>query len=761
MLKKIGDLAQGWPFVLLNAAMFAVLAHSGFDANKLTLFFAFDGNEEAWIIDRFLHHSQVLFGYSANYLQGLGNIEFTVNALLSPCYALTGLLGPLTTDTFPTLYTIVAVELFLGMVLFGAAMGIHRLAGTAAAWVLAFLTWQFVYFPPLVFNNWRAFPHYGELVVVMLLMAAAFVRIGRGGVAGSLAWAVAVFAAITYLLVVSPMAIVLLVPFPAVVGLLSIAAARGRERRHKLAATAAILAACAAGQYVQYLLGLFTFTAAYAFPVLSLQSPSLTNVSLLFWEPFTSWRNLLTPTRELILGGLLGAVWMSWGAAGNARLMARAALLCEVSFLALGLIHTRHPFWPGPAFWYYEDFVLPVLALCAFAAPWMILAWLGRAITRRLSHSQGICLASMARLAVVVLLTLWPWSYLMAARKATAGSPPNILTTRYPQPETPITALLTREIALADGMPFRGRVATMTGRLFPDMHDWYGEWGEMYQFSLWATGNYHEGSGLWAAGIPTLTEYNQFMTPAYWAFVRMAFTDPEDREIRNIIATRRVDRRLLAAAGVSFVTTDVPIPEPARLRDSLRIPVSAAMTHGHAPLRRIVQRVDHIDLQVYELPGANVGNYSPTEIRQVATAAEALAALRESALDPARVAITHESVPESLVPADSSPKMMVEPGGLRIVADSRGTSMLLLPVEFSRCLSLRGEGGSDSAARLVRADLVMTGLIFSGRLDAHLRYYTGPFHNQSCRLDDAKDMKAMSIADAFASMPEYAPRAEQ
>jgi hypothetical protein len=43
-----------------------------------------------------------------------------------------------------------------------------------------------------------------------------------------------------------------------------------------------------------------------------------------------------------------------------------------------------------------------------------------------------------------------------------------------------------------------------------------------------ATGNLHEGSGLWQDDVPTLMEYDTLITPAYFAFVRAFLTDPRD-----------------------------------------------------------------------------------------------------------------------------------------------------------------------------------------------------------------------------------------
>ena len=51
----------------------------------------------------------------------------------------------------------------------------------------------------------------------------------------------------------------------------------------------------------------------------------------------------------------------------------------------------------------------------------------------------------------------------------------------------------------------------------------------------------------------------------------------------------------------------------------------------------------------------------------------------------------------------------------------------------------------SAPARLLRADLLLTGVLFSGDLDARIALNTGPFVNPLCRLDDVADDKLMGI----------------
>jgi hypothetical protein len=86
-----------------------------------------------------------------------------------------------------------------------------------------------------------------------------------------------------------------------------------------------------------------------------------------------------------------------------------------------------------------------------------------------------------------------------------------------------------REVA---ARPFRGRVASIWGRSPAVLSR--GAASQVHYFSQPATGNLHEGPGLWQGDIPTWVEYNRLMTPARFVF-------------------QAADLRMMRSAGVRFV----------------------------------------------------------------------------------------------------------------------------------------------------------------------------------------------------------------
>jgi hypothetical protein len=92
----------------------------------------------------------------------------------------------------------------------------------------------------------------------------------------------------------------------------------------------------------------------------------------------------------------------------------------------------------------------------------------------------------------------------------------------------------------------------------------------------------------------------------------------------------------------------------------------------------------------------------------------------------------------SLVPAQNV-RISVVRGGLHVSAQSDGTSLLLLPQQFSHCLRAH-----DNRVRLVRANLIMTGLIFSGRVDTDISFDYGIL-SPRCRRADFADVERLQI----------------
>ena len=101
-------------------------------------------------------------------------------------------------------------------------------------------------------------------------------------------------------------------------------------------------------------------------------------------------------------------------------------------------------------------------------------------------------------------------------------------------------------------------------------------------------------------------------------------------------------------------------------------------------------------------------------------------------------------MPESLVHADQALCTMCK-GYIHVQARSRGTSLLLLPLQYSHCLQLETDDTSDSPPRLIRVNLMQAGLVFAKSFEGRLRFANGSFANPYGRIQDYFEMKAFGL----------------
>src|SRR5262249_38424969 len=153
---------------------------------------------------------------------------------------------------------------------------------------------------------------------------------------------------------------------------------------------------------------------------------------------------------------------------------------------------------------------------------------------------------------------------------------------------------------------------------------------------------------------------------------------------------------------------DVPVKEEMLARMGVRYPIT------------------NFTLYLYELPGANLGDYSPTELLTINTASQMLEVLAKPSTDITKTVVTAENVQERLVAAQLN-NFVINKGYFTVTAASSGWSLLLLPLEYSHCLHVRAEGPDAEKVRLFRADLLLTAVLFKEHLDAQITYHTGPF----------------------------------
>src|SRR5262249_23410666 len=182
---------------------------------------------------------------------------------------------------------------------------------------------------------------------------------------------------------------------------------------------------------------------------------------------------------------------------------------------------------------------------------------------------------------------------------------------------------------------------------------------------------------LWVDHVPTANEYSQLITPQAIYFIHQLFK-------RNLSVDLNWFRPWINTAGGSFALLFRTFPalgvryvggfEQFHVAGVEELPsVSFPRRGPRSPPGQWV---------IHEIPDVNLGNYSPTEVTSVRSAAEIVAALSAANFDFTRQVVLSTEIHDRLVPARDT-KLSVIRGGLHFSGRSDGTSLVVLPLQYS------------------------------------------------------------------------------
>jgi hypothetical protein len=727
-----GDLAprfsmrSAWMYRL---AVYLWLAVSFFAASAI----AFSANEYAtfmqWDGIRHLVHAkeQYYWGgpFLANWLdftKGIGDLTYPTLYRLDPSVALAYWFGGGEVIRWLAV-ALLSLEFFLAILVGGRTLGFTLLQSTLGACLACWIVQPYVV-PVLGQLRLWGNPIFLTPLAVTTLATVLYWRLGRdqwSSTSRVLLGGIILGVCASALAVAQPGATVMVGPVSAALLLCAVACAESREeRRQKLAVLAGVI--IVASPFLAYVAELHLYT----------------KTSFFYQEMYSttlSWRNIsffTAPGDSRKLGPLFWiAAWAATihaavDARGVIRTFARSMLFSEALLIVLlGLLVLSGRPWGGPPLGYLEMPLFPFQALflargiCAVAAK-------GRArIFRPAPDYSGT-----ARWIVLIL----PWLGALPVALA-GGTWINKRDTYWPWPPT-VTSLVQfarDRVGLDGGGPFRGRVASITAEKKSKAFalDQF-----IYDYGFVAlVGNDQRRTGFWSYRIPTLESSGQYGTPFFHAVATRLLGNESDISLRAHASFSRFDVRIMRAWGVRIVVEDEPLGPSLNVKNVGRHDLAGRT------------------LYVYELGDPNVGNYSPTQPLLVRSVKEALEALARPALDLRNTFVTHETVSAQLVPAETTGLKIEEGGVLTLEAQSRGTSLLALPVEFSHCLSAANLHDGGTPLRLLRVNVNQTGVLFEKRLTLQLEQRFGPFTSQGCRLKDLRDAQALGMGEVSGWWP--------
>jgi hypothetical protein len=702
--------------VLFNLICFAGVMYISFFRNRGHIFAGLDGSYILTLVKGQAMWAPLGLGFSANPLQSLGNIWFALNTQLFPAYVVPiqffGIEAIGDAKFHALSYTIFASELFLATLLVGRAVGFGGTASILGAWFAPLLLFPLLGRPRL-YPILGVSPHLATCMSEALLLTVLFGHLGRNG-----RWirdSLFVFLAIIltgHLIVSQPFAVLLCAPIllVMVVGLGAGAEAR-REIITKIFGFGLVALILSISGFLFFLVGMFKDSATFFWAnEFTRFGTTAYELSILFQTE--AWGYSSVGLYCLALLGIVNCVLTACRRLSRFAVTVVGTIVLLFGFGGLMLVFDV---WRGPTSVYFEIFLVPIYAL--FAMHFVVVVtvrlvrhFAGAKVRAKMWFGNPFVMGGVIALLIILV-----------------SSPNDTRYFPFPPLKTPLIATLGELVAASPGAPFRGRVATFQAQ---DVHGKSG-WLELHGLDsarMRAVGNDYHMVGMWFYEVPTLIEYSPAISPAFYRAATYLLARPGDAQVRNGLVVRRIVPSVLALLGVRYVVTNVPQPAP------LRFMMSEQTTADET-------------LYLYEVPNPNLGTWGVIDSRKVKSFDAALDAIADPNFDPARTAILIDGVEKGdvsprLVPVDSA-SLKISAGGLWVEAASPGTSLLVVPFEFSRCLNVDTQLAGAAAPRLLRVNALETGVLFTGRIQAEIRYFTGPFHNADCRIRDAAEFSKL------------------
>jgi hypothetical protein len=768
---------------LLSWTVLAVLVIVGMNRLPFGLYGPVDGDWAKWNVEAILHFSKMFDLSPYNMLAGMGSMYLPNLPWLNP--GALALALPLTGNAQNIAsYAIYAAELAVSIVLLARVIGFSWLMATVAAQLYLYLM-----FPPFwevfqIYPQYTLAPYYAHLTAVLNAATAVLLACGHtGDWRRNVALCIAFLVLFVSGLLSAPISFIFAAPaYIAIAGIVILAR---RPPRAEWAWKAGALLLCLIFFFASGLPAYYLGTVATAARTPGTPITWEKILSLGAWLQLFKTHPLCQDSRFLLCPSAKGA-WLEIAAlAGAAAAIvtrrgdmrsAAAALIAYIGFAHL-YAYAYQAGWLGSVAVFSPHFLMLScwVFVCMFAVvPFFELfrsiktAYPGAADYRQAARFLGRTALAALLLVIAINLLRAPYVheryrpvqllvgavaigivvvtlYLLRvyaingrAASAKAGWRRAVALSVFPilalvhlsfgmraaasPPRDPSLERYLRErIAIDVGKPFRGYAAT----IWVDDREGGGRPVELIHGMdpiKYYLNRFDETFYLWRANIPTFEEYGQWTSAQAHAFALRLLKADTGRAHVNYLRAFTFDRDILRVLGVRFVLTNAQtLDEPAILRASIT-------PSGVSSVR------------LFEFSDPNLGTYSPTQFVKATTAEEIVQRIRENKHRLDQVAVVSDDVPSAIAKARNV-VMIVERDGLRVQAASDGAAHILLPVQFSHCLVVV----NGAAARLSRANLVQTLMSFDRTIDARIEFRFGLFADNSCRLRDGLDNKALGL----------------
>ena len=579
-------------------------------------------------------------------------------------------------------YLIFSIELFLSALLTSKILGLNKDIQIISGWLLVSLMIPISGLPVLD-EIMSLAPQTSLLMLLSIITIYMFSIINKYSFINNLFYILIVFFIYSYILVAIPLLLILLVPLH----FLFFSYYFSLNKINFGILVILLIFITFTFDIHFYVLGLFIDTAAYI--------NSSTFINTRMSSNFTSVLFNSTAGFILIFSSLLGSILYIIQTKNNS-FISYIYLIYESFILIAGYLTTQFSFWQGPSLIYFEWLILP-FSIC-FSLFFFIN--IINFINKKFNINSNIFFSILLTLAILVFFS----------------TKKNKITENFIFNNSEIITFLERETKITPNSSFAGRVATFTGikseinTSWPSLH---------YQDYLrrQVTGNEHRDVGLWNYGIPTLWEYSPSISPFYFNFIQKYLATANVAQQRNTVVFDKIDPKILGLLGVKYIISDRVLSGFVRV---------AQNTHSTFPLF------------LYKIDYANINGYSPTNIVNKFFSSDDI-----NKSDLKETLYTNFTIDQDIVKVKNS-AITLSDKGIKLTAQSDGYSIILLPFEFSNCMSVAINNDKDKFLNIFRADYLLTGVYFYKNVDINITYKYSIFENSKCKYLDFIDYKKIS-----------------
>jgi hypothetical protein len=720
-------------------------------------------NWDHWIASNFAYASSPIDLSVISPFEGLGGLMQPLGVWLNPSDLLPHLIH---SSTDPRLwgFLITSLLLFLATFFLGRAIGLpHHLSIISGQLVVMLslppmLSWwvyttRFNLFPLYVFCR----PGIAICTILGTLLVAVFAWLGKLSPRNNLFCIIAAPLLILYSILCNPLYTPMF--FVPVAFYLAGVFFGGIGSKRALSWRVSGAGFCL---FVCLLLNLYGFNRALFAYAARAVFPNELYVEVQKWDFLTNLifrGGLSTPLAVLVM---IGCILACCFGKAEMRGFAASVLAYQLVMIGTSLAYVYSGVrWNLPTPAYFEYGAFPAYLVAGFLGIWIACTKLAGLFSQRGSLAKRFVLSPAIRLSLVyasvLALPLLGLAETMGEIRERQAKGKLILAnaqTAKPTPTIGIVKYLQDELALPQDGLFRGSVVSIAGVPGGALMDHRGvsESAPFDKDNIGVMEDYFRSfdpnffmTGFWNLRIPTLEDNNHLVTPPFHFLLSRALSRPQDFHSRNWAMITKADPKLMAALGSRFLLADKQLQDPL-------LTLRTQQTNGEG-----------ITVYAYEIAGANTGALSPTHTVLSGNATETIALMTSPTFAFNETAVVHEANLTGLTPAEAG-AINFKKGGVRIRGRSHGPALLVLPIQFSNSLEIISTRTNSKRVpiKILRVNLLETGILFDGEIDIKIAHVFGPFRGVKGRLRDVEDCKRLGIRETgeIPYPPNYQPLAK-